>query len=293
MKKCISIVVIGMLICSLAGCGVSTDSDSGADIKELEQRIEELEAENEELKDKLAESKEEGNNPLLPIITEQETWTDDTIISFGDASFIDDIKDFTGVTERDITYGDVKYITKYDTCKLKGYGNYNNLSALRYFTSLEELSVWGGFSSLNGIENLANLKTLTIEKCENLTDISALSGLTNLETLSIEGCENLTDISVLSSLTNLESLSIMGCTNLTDASALGKLTSIKSLEFHTDNWKEFDWSILLGLETLEKLSIRDRYASEGAPTTIDGTVPVDIEIRHVTLDNLQEWVDTH
>lgn len=203
LKKRIMVVALCFtMVFGLVGCGVVEGKES-YDVEALQQRIEELEAENEELKEELEEFEEAHND-----VAGQETWTDDTIISFGDSVFLGDIRDFTGVTERDITYGDVKYITIYDTCDRYGYGNYDNLSALRYFTSLEELSVCGDFSSLNGIENLKNLEKLTIKDCDNLSDISALSGLTNLKELEIYLPDSVTDISVLLNLNNLESVKI-------------------------------------------------------------------------------------
>lgn len=264
MKKYISVVVIGMLMCSLAGCGVSTDSDSGADIKELEQRIEELEAENEELKDKLAESKEEGNNPLLPIITEQEAWEDDYSIGFIDDNLRADIKKFTNIKDRDITYGDVKNITSYsDSSK------YGDVSTFKYFTALEELD---------------------IHVTDDLKDISAFENLWNLETLKLHSCGGIKDLSALCNAQNLTTLYIDGADSLTDISTLSELTELKDVEIIAENWQSFDLSVLLKLENLERLYISSGYSVGGIDA--DGNESY-IYVESVNLNNLQEWVDTH
>lgn len=266
MKKYISIVVIGMLICSLAGCGVSTDSDSGADIKELEQRIEELEAENEELKTALKEFNEDENEPEISVIKEQETWDDDYSFPMTDKELSSDIRGCIDIWDRDVTYGDVKNIK---TLK-NGLGDrYSDVSALKYLTALEELD---------------------IHVTDDLTDISAFENLWNLETLKLRSCGGIKDLSALGNAKNLTTLYINGADSLTDISTLSELTALKDVEIIADNWQSLNLSVLLKLENLERLYISSGYSTGGIDA--DGN-EIHIHVESVNLNNLQEWVDTH
>lgn len=268
MKKRLVLCIVGsVMLLSLAGCGATTDTSSDKDIKELEQRIEELEAENEELKDKLAERDEEEKEPEIitgvPVAKEQETWADDYSIGFIDDELRTDMRKFTNIKNRDITYGDVKNIKSYNG------GAYGDVSTFKYFTSLEELDiiVTEDLTDISAFENLWNLKTLKLHFCGGIKDLNALCNAKNLTTLLIEGADGLTDISTLS-----------------------ELTALKDVEILAENWQTFDLSVLLELENLERVYISSGYSVGGIDK--DGNEFYH-HVESVNLDNLQEWVDTH
>lgn len=225
-KKLLLTVLCISFSLGIIACSTSTSNDySDANVEELQERIEELEDEIARLKGEQGGAA--GITEEQPAPAEQEILTDDTVISFTDQTMLEDVRNITGVTERDITYGDVKNITEFNS----SYHSYSDLSPLRYFTSLVELDIEGDFYNLNGLEGLTNLKTLIIDSgsADNLTDISAIANLTNLETLEIIGFSNLTDISVIGNLTNLQSLLLYSCGGISDISAIGNLTNLQSL----------------------------------------------------------------
>lgn len=265
-KKLLLMSLVGVLVFGLVGCGSSTNADSDKDIKELEERIEELEAENEELREKLAGNSEGGNKednkPSLPIVKEQETWADDYIIPFTDDYIFKAVKDITKITERDITYGDIKYINEINIRECL------NSSCLRFFTGLEKLKIGeNGLIELDKLDvsNLHNLTELTIIQADDLETIDGLENLDKLSYVFLDRCDNF-DISVLS-----------------------KATELKELKIATYNWKEYDLSFLLELNKLEELFISDNKLGQWVDSWTGEVKYCD----KVTLDNLQEWVDTH
>jgi Leucine-rich repeat (LRR) protein len=66
----------------------------------------------------------------------------------------------------------------------------DNLNFLKDTTSLEYLRIIrGSFTSIAGIENLSNLKTLFLQICSSLTELKpTILNLHNLEQLNLEGC---------------------------------------------------------------------------------------------------------
>lgn len=265
-KKLLLMSIVGALMFGLAGCGSSNNADSDKDIKELKERIEELEAENEELREKLEGNSEGGNKEDnksgLPIVKEQETWDDDYIIPFTDDYIFEAVKDITKITERDITYGDIKYINEINISECR------NSSCLRFFTGLEKLKIGDrGLTSLEKLDvsNLHNLTELTIIGADELTTIDGLENLDRLVYVRLKDCDNF-DISILS-----------------------KATELKELKVATYNWKQYDLSFLLELNKLEELFIC--YNEQGY--SFDSVTGASIDYDKVTLYNLQEWVDTH
>lgn len=213
------------IIAGMTGCGASTNSDDAEYIEELEQEIEDLEDELAELRGKQAESADEEKT------REQETWSDDTVIAFTSSEMLESIRCITGITSRDITYGDVKGITS-----LGDYTWTGGLEPLKYFTGLITLDIGGGLwadvpdTNLEPLGNLNNLMTLEIHRCHNLSDISAIANITSLKELCIDSCDNLTDVSVLEKLENLERLTIKYCDNISAIGSLEKLSYVQIYE---------------------------------------------------------------
>ena len=79
------------------------------------------------------------------------------------------------------------------------------------------------------LENVISLQTLDLSWCKSLTEVSSLARLLNLQTLDLSSCESITDINDLSGLINLVWLSLYSCKSLTDISGLSRLINLQSL----------------------------------------------------------------
>ena len=249
-KNTISLIIIMALAACLSACGndksasdvkfTSGDNSDAKRIAELEQELEELKAENKA-------------NKSTAQTAETETWSDDYVISFVDKRMLEQIRDFTGIHERDITYGDVKNIETF------GESFYNVSSEnFKYFTSLKELSLSTYNDNINALANCRNLTSLELYSSDDddiLTDISALSSIPNLTTLYIESCEVLKDISPLGNCQNLTEISISWCDSL-DISGLGNCQNLTTLSFEGCD-SLTDVSVLGNCQNLTSLSLAD------------------------------------
>lgn len=225
MKKKLLMTVMGMVLSlSIVACGASTNDTniSDSDIKELQERIEELEEENAELK--AAQGKIEEVNTSEP-----ETWADDYVIAFCDSRFTENVQKITGKSS-DITYGDVKGIRDIGFNEHTPY-SFNSLDSFKYFTSLEVLCINTSGEDLRGLENLTSLTELKIRNADNLKDISALANLTNLTHLEISDSD-LTDISAIENLTNLTYLKLDCSEKLIDVTAITNLENLTHLKIN-------------------------------------------------------------
>lgn len=75
--------------------------------------------------------------------------------------------------------------------------------------------------SLNGLQKLANLQSLSIGYCKKLTSIKAINELPKLQHLDFDTCPNIKDYEFVNSLPGLESLSLINC---------GRIESINFIE---------------------------------------------------------------
>lgn len=103
---------------------------------------------------------------------------------------------------------------------------------------------------ISGIEDLVNLKSLTLTYCQ-IEDISPLKGLTNLKELMLYD-DNITDISPLKGLTNLEFLELYG-NQIADIPSFEGLTNLKDIDL--GNNKIHDITLLRELSNLQELNL--------------------------------------
>jgi Leucine-rich repeat (LRR) protein len=76
-----------------------------------------------------------------------------------------------------------------------------NLLKIKGATNLEILHIkTSSIKSLEGIENLANLKKLCLGNCRRLKSIKAINGLKNLEEIDLDSCSNIQDYASLTQL---------------------------------------------------------------------------------------------
>ena len=129
----------------------------------------------------------------------------------------------------------------------------------------------GEFIHLGGIEALAHLERLSIENCDELTDLSSVASLVSLRELTLDKPYNCPEPSLaelvnlqrltlegfdtcefLPRLTNMEELVLRSC-NLSspDLSGLTKLRKLTCTSYGTDRSYDF----ITGLATLEELNL--------------------------------------
>lgn len=158
---------------------------------------------------------------------EEEVLTDDYVITIADERMLEKVREVTGVTEGDITYGDVKDIAEFEIPE-----GASNATCLKYFTGLEKLSC-GVCSELEvDIDNLNNLTDLKLVGVK-LTTLEEIENLTNLTNLDLE-CPNLTTLDGIGNLTNLTSVRLV-CPNLTDLGGMELLPNVTFLSLWCDN----------------------------------------------------------
>lgn len=86
--------------------------------------------------------------------------------------------------------------------------------------------------SLQGIEQAACLKKLSLSYCRSLEDVNALVSIgETLTSLEIVSCGKIKDFSWLYHLPNLENLVLFGSNNLTNLSFLASMPNLKSFRF--------------------------------------------------------------
>jgi len=128
---------------------------------------------------------------------------------------------------------------------------------------------------------LLNLKSLYLDNCKLLKDISGLSGLLNLRLLSLYGCKSHIDVSSLSGMLNLRSL-CFSSKSLTDISGLSDLVNLQTLNL-SDCESISDISVLSGLVKLESLNL------EGCKSLTDISVLSGlVKLESLNLDKL--WI---
>ncbi|CAN1245414.1 Disease resistance protein L6 [Linum grandiflorum] len=128
--------------------------------------------------------------------------------------------------------------------RLPNLGRLNNLMELRLVDvgvteihSLGELRMLevleiseSHVGNLYGLDNLVQLKELTLKKCHRLENLPSLSNLIKLHSLVIIKCSLLCEIQGLVELRRLKQLSISWWRQLPEVTGLGRLISLKTLK---------------------------------------------------------------
>lgn len=287
MKKIAIMLMFGMVL-AMVGCGSDKSIKSN---EELEKKVAELEAENKELREQKDNTEQEIVDleyNIADIEAEIASWSDDMVIAFSDEQLQSYVKKVTGVSSREITYGDVKNITEIENCvfdsinSLKYFSslkklyveveNDTNLDGLKYCRELENLAVFGdNLEDISAVGTLNKLVTLEIQDADSysydsmnpygrcylgngendISNIDSLGNLRNLTYLCISG-DGITDISALGDLTNLTILGVSG-DGITDINALENLTNLYCLCVYGDNIT--DISVLGNLTNLNQMKI--------------------------------------
>lgn len=159
------------------------------------------------------------------------------------------------------------------------------LDGLELFPNLESLTIDAGdMSDVNAVVALGQLKSLTLEDADDLSDFSVFASMANLEELNIES-ENLKSLDFLKrmpqlkslglsdgkllsldgieALENLERLTVEDCRDLKNMDALTSLTGLKELYLQ----KPYDCEepSLAGLTQLRRLTLQSFYSCDFLP----------------------------
>ncbi|MFT5681306.1 MAG: hypothetical protein ACI8RZ_002212 [Myxococcota bacterium] len=142
-----------------------------------------------------------------------------------------------------------------EVLKLDTWGLDTQMAALGALPKLHTLTVdLVKVDALTGLEALGSLRTLTLNRCHNLTDFTALSALSVLETVNVNAPQKLTSVAGLSLPPSVTSLSIDVASVLNSLAGLDALPALSSLRLGS-NWKLRDYRPLASLKTLDSLFI--------------------------------------
>ena len=107
---------------------------------------------------------------------------------------------------------------------------------------------------LNGLKNCISLTSLTLDRCGDLTDVSALATLKSLKKLSISAIWNYNiTFPNLSKLTALSDVDIRA----RDLSIISGMSSIKRLEIEDIGNESYSFKPVAGMNNLEELTLYD------------------------------------
>ncbi|KAI9119725.1 hypothetical protein K1719_009114 [Acacia pycnantha] len=115
-----------------------------------------------------------------------------------------------------------------------------------------------------GVQDLANLRRLILQKCQNLRELPDFSKARSLESVDLSGCERLSDVHAsLLSLRSLISLDVTYCSDLRSLKSRIHLKSLRELEIlNCKNLKEFSVSS----EELTSLNLTGTLIEEWSPS---------------------------
>ncbi len=106
-----------------------------------------------------------------------------------------------------------------------------SLEGVQYLTNLTSLTLGGSWRvpDLTPLAGLTNLQHLRLLHFGPYVDLPALTGLAELRSLGIIGGPKLRDLNAIGSLTKLQSLALVSCPSLEDLGPLNRLSEVRSL----------------------------------------------------------------
>jgi len=113
------------------------------------------------------------------------------------------------------------------------------------------------FSSISGLENLKELKSLSVSYNLELSDLSGFANLDSLESVKITRCSKLSNIAGIEFLSKLKALSLYGC-NVSSLKGIENLISLESLNVEnnclTDLGAYYDSGTTISYNNLELIA---------------------------------------
>lgn len=118
-----------------------------------------------------------------------------------------------------ITTADMESI---EYLSISGLSAVEDIDGIQYAVNLQTLNMTGDIKNVDKIKGLTNLRRLTINSNEFLTDLSQLGSKPELTLLSVDSCTELTSLDgiTVGNYPQLKELSCSRCTSLSDISAL-------------------------------------------------------------------------
>lgn len=120
-------------------------------------------------------------------------------------------------------------------------------------STIRQLTVSSSIKSMDGLDLFPNLENLTID-ASNLSDVNAVVALGQLKSLTLEDADSISDFGVFASMENLEELNIES-ENLKALDFLSRMPQLKSLGLADGQLLSLDGVEVL--ESLERLSVTD------------------------------------
>ena len=170
----------------------------------------------------------------------------------------------------------------------------DNLDGIEQFENLETLYVdRSEFHNIDVLIHVGNLKNLTLNCKESLTDYTVLGKLTNLERLSLEA-EGIKNLDFIGSLEHLTSLRITGA-KLQTLAGIEDCMALKSLSV-TSCAELRDMSMAAELKNLKELTLEVPYACpEPDLSRLTGLNKLTLEAFHDCsfIQNMTELMELH
>lgn len=198
-------------------------------------------------------------------------WSDDMVIAFSDEGLVKKIREITGKSEGNITYGDVKYITELSISGI------SNVESIKYFSSMKDLSIETKDDDLSALSYCKELEKLDISS--EAQDYDFINDFENIEYVNINAKENVGKISI-KGLNKLKSISIGGNVesysfeNLSELSGVGLRVS--------ENTSEVTFSDIDKLGYLHIYSPEDSHFDNGKTIVDLGNITI---IENLSIEN--------
>lgn len=166
-----------------------------------------------------------------------------------------DFNNFPNIEDIGIAWNNKrKNIASLQQIRILGITKYNqkDLQQFSSLVTLEKFILWqSSIKNLEGIENLTNLKHLSLFRNKNLTSLKGIEKLKNLTKLEIDGCKSINAINEISSLENLEVLKIDNCGDIESLKPIQHLKKLKELTFaESTNILDGDLSPCVGIQNV-------------------------------------------
>ncbi len=198
-------------------------------------------------------------------------------ISFPDANLEAVVRDELGISEGDITDGDMTALRVLDADDKK----ISDLSGLEHAVNLRDLDLESNqVSDLGPLANLTSLWKLDLES-NQVSDLGPLANLTALRDLDLED-NQVSDLGPLANLTNLRNLDLED-NQVSDLGPLANLTSLRELGLESNQVS--DLGPLTNLTRLKKVDLEDNQVSDLSPL-VDSELGrgVSVKLSHNDLD---------
>ena len=154
-----------------------------------------------------------------------------------------------------ITTADMESI---EYLSISGLSAVEDIDGIQYAVNLQILNMTGDIKNVDKIKGLTNLRRLTINSNEFLTDLSQLGSKPELTLLNVDDCTELTSLQGITgkNYPKLEELSCSSCSSLSDISALSgpEIPTLKEADFG-DSAAITDIAPLEGYDAMEELDI--------------------------------------